>query len=60
MYIRNIHDFPDIPLYKCSFEEYFNLLKIGFTPIFIDNGFYFFILDDKLKTEIKKTGGEDC
>lgn len=59
MYIKNIHDFPNLQFYKCNFDTYIYLLKAGFTPVFIDKGFYFFILDEKIKSVIK-IGGEDC
>lgn len=53
MYICNIKDFPNVPLYECSYDEYVSLIKDGFPLVYRDKGSYFFILDNKLKQKLK-------
>lgn len=56
MIIYNIKDFKDIDLYKCNDKQNYELLKSGFTPIYFDDKFYYYLLDDKLQNYIKRGG----
>lgn len=50
-------DFGGIELYKCNYSKNQELLKLGFEPVYIDDNFYYYILDDKLQDYIKQQGG---
>lgn len=54
MLISNINDFSSIDLYKCKSKENQELLKAGFTPIGIDDDWYYYLLDEKLQEYLNK------
>lgn len=54
MIIYNITDFNGIDLYKCDSIKNQELLKLGFTPVYFDDDFYYYILDKKLQNYINK------
>lgn len=58
MLITNIESYPNVSLYKCNFDIYMKLLKSGLTPVFIKDGYYYF-LNNKELSSIIKIGGED-
>lgn len=58
MLITNIESYPDVSLYKCNFDIYIKLLKSGLTPVFIKDGYYYFLNNSEL-SKIIKIGGED-
>lgn len=57
MIIYNIKDFKGINLYKCDYNKNQELLKSGFTPVYFDDKFYYYLLDDELYNYIKQQGG---
>lgn len=54
MLINNINDFSGVNLYKCKSSENESILKAGFTPIYVDEDWYYYLLDDKLQEYLNK------
>jgi len=62
MLIDNLNDFNVDNLYKCNDETHLKLLLAGFEPIYIDDEFYYYLLDSALNKYLNKevfTDGTD-
>lgn len=59
MLITNIKDFVKTKLFNCNQTTNEKLLHLGFEPVFVENGAYYYILNDKLKEVLNNLlGGE--
>lgn len=54
MLLSNLNEYNVDNLYKCGDEEHLKLLLAGFEPIYIDEEYYYYLLDSKLKDYLKE------
>lgn len=54
MLIHNIKDFDGVDLFRCDKNKNQQLLELGFTPVYFDDDFYYYIIDENLQNYIDK------